>query len=144
MRRLGLLEKAPSPPWRTLATPPAQPSLAAPGKLFTLRFSQVATNYTLVAFPGAPCKAPEPDVPEFRMLRATATGLAICPLSTWLPCAHLAALDTSASSDTMALCCFVLLPPCSSPPSFLQGLFPAQPCTAWLLSDLVRNKYINS
>lgn len=34
----GLLEKALSPPWRTLATPPAQPSLAAPGKLFTLRF----------------------------------------------------------------------------------------------------------
>lgn len=115
-----------SPPWRTLATPPAQPSLAAPGKLFTLRFSQVATNYTLAAFPGAPCKAPEPDVPEFRMLRATATALRPgylphahlgapcspgCPVPSWVPWTPRPALGRALI--TMALCCPVLLPPCS-------------------------------
>lgn len=119
---------------RIPATPLPQPSLATLGKLFILRFSQVATNYTLFIFPGALCKTPPARCSEMqnahccnrsrRVWLASPVPRSRVPI--WLPSAP--SLGRALIISVLSALSFSL--PCSSPPHFLRGLLP---CSAPLV-----------
>lgn len=115
---------------RIPATLLPQPSLATLGKLFILRFSQVATNYTLFIFPGALCKTPPARCSEMQNAHCWVWLASPAPRSRvpiWLPSALPPSLGRALISVLFAL--FFALP-CSSPPHFLRGLLP---CSAPLV-----------
>lgn len=110
---------------RIPATLLPQPSLATLGKLFILRFSQVATNYTLFIFPGALCKTPTARCSEMqnahccncsrRVWLASPVRRSRVPI--WLPSALPPSLGRALIISVLFALFFSL--PCSSPPHFL-------------------------
>lgn len=127
-------------PRRTPATLSPQSSLAMWGKLFILRFSQVATNYTLFIFAGALCKTPRARCSEMQdayiyncsrwVWLAAPVRRSCVPI--WLPSAL-----PSLPGRALIITAFCL--PCSSllfVPlllTFSEAFFPVQPCNAQLL-----------
>lgn len=110
-------------PRRTPATLSPQSSLAMWGKLFILRFSQVATNYTLFVFAGALCKTPRARCSEMQdayiyncsrwVWLAAPVRRSCVPI--WLP----SALPSLPGRDHHSILSALFSPLRSSPPHFL-------------------------
>ena len=127
-------------PRRIPATRSPQSSLAMWGKLFILRFSQVATNYTLFIFPGALCKTPRARCSEMQeaynyncsrwVWLAAPVRRSCVPI--WLPSALPWSLGRALIITAFCLpCSFLLSVPLLL--TFSEAFFPVQPCNAQLL-----------